>query len=60
MNPLIWIQKLKIQEPNPKRMKAQYYNGQKMVVTNIVLWKSMIFNFHQANIRRGFYKLYSK
>jgi len=32
----------------------------KNVVTNIVFQNNENFNFHQANIKRFFYKLYSK
>jgi hypothetical protein len=32
----------------------------KNVVTNIIFWNCATFNFHQANNKRGFHKLYSK
>jgi hypothetical protein len=32
----------------------------KIVVTNIVFQNSATFNFHQADIKRSFHKLYSK
>jgi hypothetical protein len=32
----------------------------KNVVTNIIFQNNGTFDFHQANIKRGFHKLYSK
>jgi hypothetical protein len=32
----------------------------KNVVTNTIFWNYAAFNIHQATIKRGFYKLYSK
>jgi hypothetical protein len=40
-----------------KRVKA-HYNGRKML-SQIVFGNYVTFNFHQANIKRGFHKLYS-
>jgi hypothetical protein len=39
-------------------MKA-HYGGQKMS-HKYIFWNCATFNFHQANIKRDFHKLYSK